>query len=54
MCNHGTNTQNRAQIADPAEETVEGATALTRLVMYAQSWNQLTIRSGMAGLFWSN
>ena len=50
----GTNTQNRAQIADPAEETVEGATALTRLVMYAQSWNQLTIRSGMAGLLWSN
>lgn len=50
----GTTPQDRAQITDPAEETVEGTTALTRLVMYAQSWNQLTIRSGMAGLLWSN
>lgn len=50
----GATPQTREQITDPAEETVEGTTALTRLVMYAQSWNQLTIRSGMAGLLWSN
>lgn len=44
----------REAITDPAEETVEGSTSLNRMVMYAQSWNQLNIRGGMAGLMWSN
>ncbi len=50
----GTTLQAREAITDPSVETIEGTTSLNRMVMYAQSWNQLTIRSGMAGLLWSN
>jgi Major capsid protein N-terminus/Large eukaryotic DNA virus major capsid protein len=50
----GVTVATRAQITDEAEETAEEATSLTHLRLFAQSWNLLSIRSGMAGLVWSN
>jgi hypothetical protein len=44
----------RATILDDAENTVDSAKKLTMVRIFAQSWNQLNIVSGMGGLKWSN
>ena len=44
----------RVSVLDEDSETIPGAAALDTVRIYAQTWNQLLLHNGMAGLRWTN